>query len=83
MRRLSTLLLVAGALVGLLGVFGVFAGAWANLPPAAVKAVAMSLPFVLGGALLAVGALLGRVAARRPPVAPRRPLAADVPHEGR
>lgn len=81
MRRLSTLFLTTGVAVGVLGALGLAAGAWANLPPAAIRALAMALPFVLAGALLAIGAVLGRVAHRSAAAPPPRPdTQAPTPH---
>ena len=57
-------LLAAGAAVAGLGGVLLATGAWVNLPPEAVVAIAKALPFVLGGALMAVGAVLRRGAAR-------------------
>lgn len=84
MRRLSSLLLYAGVGICALGVAGLVGGMWLNLPPEVVRRIAMALPFVVGGALLIVGALVGR-AARRPEVPVRpdlSPADADVHHLG-
>lgn len=64
MRRLATVLQATGAAIAAVGALGLAMGAWANLPPAAVRAIALALPFVLGGMLLTVGALVGRAATR-------------------
>jgi hypothetical protein len=64
MRRLSTFLLYAGTAICLLGAAGYLYGAWANLSAAAVRAIAMTLPFVVGGLLLVIGAMVGRAARR-------------------
>ena len=64
MRRLATVLQATGAAIAAIGALGLAMGAWANLPPAVVRAIALALPFVLGGMLLAVGARVGRAATR-------------------
>ena len=82
MRRLSTIFLTTGVAAGAIGAVGIATGTWANLPPAVIRAMAMALPFVLAGALLVIGAVLGRVAHRsaappspRPDTMVRAPLA--------
>jgi hypothetical protein len=64
MRRLSSFLIYAGGAVCLVGAAGYLYGAWANLSASAVRAIAMTLPFVIGGLLLVVGAMVGRAARR-------------------
>ncbi len=64
MRRISNFLLYAGAGICVLGAIGVAGGMWVNLPPHAVRMIAMALPFVLGGALLITGAVIGRATRR-------------------
>ena len=64
MRRLSNLLLYGGVAICALGVAGLIGGMWVSLPPAAVRRIAMALPFAVGGALLIVGAIVGRAARR-------------------
>lgn len=64
MKRLSSMVLAAGVAACVAGVAGLAAGAWVNLPPRAIRGIAMTLPFVLGGTLLLVGALIGRVSRR-------------------
>lgn len=74
MRRLSSLLLYTGVGVCVLGVIGFAGGMWVNLSAEAVRRIAMALPFALGGVLLVVGALVGRVARHpTPPGRPERP----------
>jgi hypothetical protein len=57
-------LLAAGAAAAGAGGVLLATGAWEKLPPEAVVAIAKALPFVLGGAFIAVGAVLRRGAAR-------------------
>ena len=65
MKRLGSLLLAGGVGVCLLGVIGLVGGMWVTLPPVAMQRIAMSLPFVVGVALLIIGALVGRAAERK------------------
>lgn len=58
----GTALLWAGAAVACFGGALLATGAWVALPPAAVVVLAKALPFVVGGALMTVGAILRRSA---------------------
>jgi hypothetical protein len=79
MRRLSSVLLLLGAFAAILGVAGATYGAWVNLPPEAVRAIAMSLPFVVGALLLVVGAVVGRLATREAARAGHVPSRPEAP----
>ena len=77
-RSVGSTRMIAGASVAALGAAGLAVGAWVNLQPAAVVALAQALPFVAGGGLLAAGAVVRRTALRRSrAVEPRR--AAELP----
>jgi hypothetical protein len=62
MRRLANILLAAGFGVCVIGAIGVGTGAWLNLSQAAIRTISLGLPFVVGGLLLVVGAMVGRAA---------------------
>jgi hypothetical protein len=64
MRRLSNILLYSGAAACAVGALGLAVGFWVNLSAHAVMLIAKSLPFIVGGALLATGAAVGRIARR-------------------
>jgi hypothetical protein len=64
MKRIARLLMLAGLAVCLGGAGLAVIDAYIHLPPEAVKAIAMLLPFVIGGAMLVVGAIMGRAASR-------------------
>ena len=64
MRKISRLLMFAGLAICFGGTALFTIDAFIHLPPEAVKVIAMILPFVVGGGLLAAGALLGRAANR-------------------
>lgn len=65
MRRISRVLLLAGAGLCFVGVFGLVSGFFIRLPNAAVGFLTLAIPVATGGALLVSGALLGRAAKRR------------------
>ncbi len=64
MRRIARLFMFAGFTVCVGGAGLWVIDAYIHLPPEAVKAIAMMLPFVMGGGLLVVGAFMGRAATR-------------------
>jgi hypothetical protein len=63
-RGIGDVLMWAGAAVGAFGALLLGLGAWMNLPPALVIAIAKALPFVVAAALLTLGAILRRHARR-------------------
>lgn len=65
LRRISRALLLGGAGLCLLGVFGFVSGVFIQLPNAMVGLLTLAVPIASGGVLLASGALLGRAATRR------------------
>jgi hypothetical protein len=64
MRRLAIWLSTAGAIIWVVGVIAWMSGVWVTLPPDAVRPLVLTLFAVVGGLLLAVGAAVGRTAAR-------------------
>ena len=64
MRRIATLLLVAGVAVWLLGLTAWVLGVWVTLPPEARRVLVLALAALSGGVLVAAGASLGRAARR-------------------
>ena len=64
MNRIGRLFMLAGVLICLGGAGLVTIDAFIHLPPEAVKAIAMVLPFVVGGGLLVAGAAMRRAANR-------------------
>lgn len=63
-RGVGDVLMWAGAAVGVVGAVLLAMGAWMNLPPALVIAIAKALPFVVAAALLTLGAIMRRHARR-------------------
>ena len=63
-RGVGDVLMWAGAAVGALGALLLGLGAWMNLPPALVVAIAKALPFIVAAALMALGAVTRRHARR-------------------
>lgn len=61
MRRIGTLLMVAGVALWLLGVVAWMSGVWISLSPAAAKVYLLALAGFTGGVLLAAGAALQRL----------------------
>jgi len=83
----GTALIWAGGAVAAGGGFLLANGAWLNLPPEVIVVLAKALPFVVGGAAMAIGAVVRRGALQsrareRPgPLAePARPSMLDAPH---
>ena len=74
MRRIGRVLMFAGLAVWIGGSTIVASHAWLNLPPQVLRALAMLLPFVVGGGLLVLGAMVVRAANRE---AQRQALAAE------
>lgn len=65
MRRLGTLLMLAGAALWLLGVYAWMSGVWITLSPAAAKVYLLTLAGFTGALLLAAGAAVSRLQRRR------------------
>ena len=65
MRRLGTLVMLAGVALWLLGVCAWISGVWISLSPAAAKIYLLSLAGFTGAVLLAAGAAISRLQ-RRP-----------------
>ena len=62
MNRLSNFLIYSGVGIAVLGTIGYAVGGWINLPAEVVRVIAFALPFVVGGGLMGLGAMLGRTA---------------------
>ena len=83
MKRIGRMLMLAGLAVCLGGAGLAVIDAYIHLPPEAVKAIAMVLPFVVGGGLLVVGAAMGRAATRDAKRGARREQEGDTGHDTR
>jgi hypothetical protein len=64
-RRLGTLLMLAGAALWLLAVYAWMSGIWISLSPAAAKVYLLTLAGFAGALLLAAGAAVSRLQRRR------------------
>ena len=64
MNRVSNFLIYSGLGIAVLGTVGYAVGGWINLPDQIVKAIAFALPFLVGGTLMGLGAVIGRTARR-------------------
>jgi membrane protein implicated in regulation of membrane protease activity len=65
-RRLGTLLMLAGVALWLLGVCAWISGVWISLSPAAAKVYLLTLAGFTGALLLAAGAAVSRLQKPRP-----------------
>ena len=65
MRRLGTLLMLAGVALWLLGACAWISGVWISLSPAAAKVYLLTLAGFTGAVLLAAGAAVSRLQKRR------------------
>lgn len=60
MKRIGTLLMLAGAALWLIGFCAWISGVWVSLSPAAAKVYMLALVALSGGTLLAAGAMVSR-----------------------
>ena len=60
MRRIGTLLMLAGIALWLLGFCAWISGVWISLSPAAAKVYMLALLTLTGGVLLGAGAVVSR-----------------------
>lgn len=60
MKRIGTLLMLAGAAIWVLGVVAWLSGVWISLSPAAAKVYVLTLAAITGALLLAAGAFVSR-----------------------
>lgn len=60
MKRIGTLLMLAGVALWLLGFVAWLSGVWVTLSPAAAKVYSLTLAALSGGVLLAAGAMVNR-----------------------
>lgn len=60
MKRIGTLLMLAGTALWLLGFCAWISGVWISLSPAAAKVYMLMLLTLTGGVLLAAGAVVSR-----------------------
>ena len=60
MKRIGTLLMLAGVALWVLGFCAWISGVWITLSPAAAKVYVLALATITGGVLLAAGAVVTR-----------------------
>lgn len=65
MRRIGTLLMLAGTALWVLGFCAWISGVWITLSPAAAKVYTLTLAGLTGGILLAAGAAVSRAYRRQ------------------
>jgi len=64
LKRIGTLLMLAGVALWLLGFLAWMSGVWITLSPAAAKLYLLTLAGLSGGVLLAAGAVVNRALRR-------------------
>ena len=64
MKRIGTLLMLAGVALWILGFCAWISGVWITLSPAAAKVYTLALATVTGGLLLAAGAAVSRMSSK-------------------
>ena len=64
MKRIGTLLMLAGAALWVIGFCLWISGVWISLSPAAAKVYLLTLVALTGGLLLAAGAMVSRTSRR-------------------